>query len=450
MVAYFFPPLGGGGIQRVLKFATYLPRAGWQPVVVTPRDADYEPMDPDLVSQIPPEAEVHRSFCWEPSRLYRWLVRVTRYRPASSGARATAARAGDSAAVSNPGRWARLADILFFPDLQIFWVPFAVRSGLRAHRARPVSAIYSSSPPVTTHLIAGLLKRSTGLPWVADFRDPWIGNVYAAELPRPHRWLRKRVERWIVHHADRVVFATPSLTQEYADRYPDRADHFVTITNGYDAIDLATISREHQPGRIFSLVYTGSLYSHSELPTFLDGVERFLERDPGGRGRLRVEFVGLLNARNQAIAEWYSAPERLGGVVAFDGFLPHREALRRLESADAALLLVAGDPGKEIVISGKLYEYIGADKQVLAMVPEGDARSILKELDWGVIADPDADSVADALARLISMPLPAGPADPDQRYERARLAADLGRILDDVSGLGVGEDRTVAAGVASS
>ena len=434
MVAYFFPPLGGGGIQRTLKFATYLPRVGWQPVVVTPRNADYEPMDPALVAQIPPEAEVHRSFCWEPSRLYRWLVRVLRYRPVDRAARPAPNRAGDGAVVSNPGRWARLADILFFPDLQIFWIPFAVRSGLRAHRARPVSAIFSSSPPVTTHLIAGLLKRSTGLPWVADFRDPWIGNVYAAELPRPHRWLRKRVERWIVHHADRVVFATPSLTQEYVDRYPDRADHFVTITNGYDAIDLAAIDRAPHPGPVLRIVYTGSLYGHDELPTFLDGLQRFLERDPGMRQRLSVEFVGLLNARNQAIAEWYSAPERLGEVVAFTGFLPHHQALRRLESADVALLLVAGDPGKEIVVSGKLYEYLGADKPVLAIVPEGDARSILHELDWGVVADPDADSVADALTRLVSMPQRAGRADPEQRYERKQLAAHLGRILTELAG----------------
>jgi glycosyltransferase involved in cell wall biosynthesis len=437
MVAYFFPPLGGGGIQRVLKYATYLPRAGWQPVVVTPRNADYEPMDPDLLAQIPPEAEVHRSYCWEPSRLYRWLVRVTRYRPAGGGTRATLASAADSAVVSNPGRWARLADILFFPDLQIFWIPFAVRSALRAHRVRPMSAIFSSSPPVTTHLIAGLLKRLTGLPWVADFRDPWIGNVYAAELPRPHRWLRRRVERWIVDHADRVMFATPSLTQEYADRYPDRASAFVTITNGYDAIDLAAIRGKHDRGPVFNLTYTGSLYGHDELPIFLGGLERFLERDPGARTRLRVEFVGLLNARNRAIADRYSAPDRLGGVVEFTGFLAHEAALRRLETADAALLLVAGDPGKEVVISGKLYEYLGADKPVLAMVPEGDARTILHELDWGVIADPDPDSVADALARMISAPLPRGPADPERRYERVKLAAHLGRVLDEVAARGL-------------
>ena len=429
MVTYFFPPLGGGGIQRVLKFATYLPRAGWQPVVVTPRNADYEPMDPDLVSKIPSEAEVHRSFCWEPSRIYRWLVRVTRYQPTNGGPPVGRTAVGSSSAKPQVGRWARLAYLLFFPDMQLFWIPFAVRSAIRAHRALPVSVIYSSSPPVSTHLIAGLVKRSTGLPWVADFRDPWIGNAFAPELARPQRWLRARVERWIVHRADRVVFATPSLTGAYAARYPDVASRFVTITNGYDAADLRAVRAVPEDGPIFRLAYVGSLYGQNELRIFLAGLQEFLASQPAERQRLRVEFVGLLSAHNQAIADWYSAPERLGDVVAFAGFVPQQEALRRLESANAALLLVAGDPGMNIFVAGKLYEYLGADKPVLAMVPEGDARAILRDLDWGVITEPNANAVAEGLGRLLAAPAPERPADPDRRYERTQLAAQLADLL---------------------
>ena len=461
VVSYFFPPLGGVGVQRTLKYGIHLPAAGWQPVVVTPRDAAYWVQDPESVARLPPELEIHRSFCYEPTRLRRAMGRLLRAAIAGStgiagavsgtgaaseagGATgtetvaATNSGAGEGASRSGPLRvagelWSRAVRFVFYPDEQITWVPFALRSGLKVHRANPVDAIYSSSPPVSTHLIAAALKAQTGLPWVADFRDPWIGNVFAAPPHAHQRVLQRRLERMIVSRADRVVFATPSLMARYSTRYRSDRARFVTIPNGYDPADLTVEPAPRDGPTRFRLYYGGSLYGERELAIFLEGVERLVSRRPELRDRLEIEFAGWLDQRNQEVAAAYLRPDRLGAVVRLVGLLPRQQALARLKAADAGLLLLADGPGRELFVGGKLFEYLGLDKQVLAMVPQGDARAILTELKWGVIADPDPDSVAAAVERLLSEPAPDGPADPEGRYDRRRLAARLAEVLDDIA-----------------
>lgn len=433
VVAYYFPPLGGGGVQRTLKHATYLPQAGWEPVVLTARNPDYEIRDPALLAQVPADLEIHRSFIWEPTRLYRRAAALYAMRP---GGRARAAGVGSPSPLTQAptppagrrkeiGIWANLSRYLIFPDYQILWLPFAVSAGLGIQRDRPAQALYSSGPPITTHLIAGVLKARTGLPWVADFRDPWIGNAFALPLPGPHRRLRRRVERWIVSRADRVVFATPSLTEMYRGRYPDLASRFATISNGYDPAELpARGSRAAWP-RPARLVYSGSLYGERELEIFLEGLRRLCGTWPDVRNRLRVEFVGWLSSRNQSIAEWYISSGGLDGMIILSGFVSHAEALARLQAADAALHLLADDPGKDLFVAGKVYEYIGMNLPTFAMLPQGDARAVLDRLNWGIVVGPDPDEVAAGIRRLLTSPPASGIADPDGVYDRRHLAGEL-------------------------
>lgn len=443
VVTYFFPPLGGGGVQRTLKHVTYLPAAGWEPVVLTARDPDYEIRDPRLLEQVPASLEVHRSLIWEPTRLYHRLAGLhtagSRRRPKMtlSALPASGAVGGSAPQPTGGGReismWANLSRYLVFPDYQIPWLPFAVRSGLKVHAENPVDVIYSSGPPFTTHLIAGLLKKRTGLPWVADFRDPWIGNAFALPLPAPYRWLRQRLERWIVSTADRVTFATPGLADMYRRRYPARAGRFFTITNGYDAAELPHRATRPAWPACVRLIYSGSAYGERELQIFLEGLRRAVDGSPGLRDRLRVEFVGWLSAHNRAIADWYTSAGGLGDMIQLTGFVSHAEALERLRSADAALHLLADDPGKELFVAGKVFEYIGLSMPTLAVVPHGDARTILERLGWGIIVDPDPDQVAAGLGRLLATSPQAGPADPERLYDRANLARELAAVLSGVA-----------------
>lgn len=441
MVAYHFPPVGGSGVERTLKHATFLPEHGWEGVVVAPSHSAYRIVDPASVARIPPGLEVHRAPSIEPAHLRRALRSlVPGRRPAArSSSAATDARGGSAARRSVPGAlrgvandaWAAIVPNVFFPDDQLLWVPAAVAAGVGANRTAPVDVVYSSAPPVSGHLAAAVLADILGVPWVADFRDPWMGNAFVRDMPALRRRLGSSMERSIVTRADRTVFVTAAWLDRYADRYPHRADRFVHIPNGYDRADLGMRGDRAQPNAPFRLIHPGSIYGERELELLLDGVALALARDPGLRQRLRIELVGWLSARNQAIAAERAAA--LEPVVTFIGQRPRPEVLAMERTADAGLILIADDPGRENDVNAKLFEYLGLDLPVLAIAPLGESRSILDELGWGLGADPTPAGVADGLASLMALRVPVGPADPEGRYDRRRLAARLASLLDEVS-----------------
>ena len=444
MVAYNFPPIGGVGVQRTLKYATYLPRWGWEPVVLTAADPGVAERDPAAELALPPDLRVERAFSPEPVKLRRVLGRMARragsVRPSSPQENVapggTVPPVARGAARANLARvWGQMERLAFFPDDVVGWVPFATRRGLEIHGRSPMDAIYSSSGPVSCHLAAALIATKTGLPWIADFRDPWIGNAFAAPMPDLHQRLQGAIELRIVERADRVVFATAGLADAYSTRYPWAAERFQVIENGYDRAELppAAPPRSTAGGGRFRLTYGGSIYGDRELAIFLDGLELLLGRRPELRDSLEVEFVGWLNLHNQAVAAEHSTPDRLGSMLTFTGFLPHAQAIEHLLAADALLQVIADGPGRSGVVGGKLAEYVGLDRQILAVVPEGDARALLRELDWGIVADPTPEGVADGVEALLAAPPPNRRADPDGRYDRVNLTGRLAALLDDIA-----------------
>jgi glycosyltransferase involved in cell wall biosynthesis len=462
IVAYNFPPVGGVGILRTLKYVTYLPDSGWEPVVLTARNPGVAMRDEDSERTLPPALRIERAFSPEPAKLRRGLAwAARRIRRAGGSARSSGARvagagsgAARAAAEDSPRRpgpwmsrlsaaWVGATHLAFYPDEQVLWALFALRRGLAVARDVPIDAVYSSSAPISCHLAAGLIARRAGLPWVADFRDPWIGNAFAVPPRRLHAYLQKRIESRIIHLADRVVFPTSGVAEAYARRYPEVAHRFAVIPNGYDRNDIPAGNAPPataQEGR-FHLAYGGSLYGERELELFLDGLELLVARRPVVRDRLTVEFIGWLSLHNQAVAGRYAAPGRLGPMLDFAGFLPHREAVARLAAADALLQVIGDDPGKGQIQGGKLMEYVGLDRPILAVVPEGDARALLRELDWGIVADPTPEGVADGIERLLAAPRPTRPADPEGRYDRANLTRRLADLLDEVVAERIGRVR---------
>jgi glycosyltransferase involved in cell wall biosynthesis len=447
VVAHSFPPVGGVGILRTLKFVKYLPDSGWEPIVLTARNPGAAIRDEDSERSLPADLRVERAFSPEPTRLRRGLGRLVRRGIGLSGSRADRAEAtaapapGGGTPPARPNPWSSRLSALwvaavratFFPDEQVLWVPFAVRSGLAIHSDTPIDAVYSSSAPISCHLAAALIAKKAGVPWVADFRDPWIGHTFAVEPGRLHADLRRRIERRIVHLADRLVFPTPGVAEAYATRYQWAADRIVVIPNGYDRGDLPTrvsVPRSAGDGR-FHLVYGGSVHGERELEVFLDGLELLVARRPLVRDRLAVDFIGWQTLHNQAVAARYATPDRLGSMLSFAGFLPHTEAVARMAAADALLTVIGDGPDRSQIQGGKLTEYVGLDLPVLAVVPEGDARALLRELGWGIVADPTPEGVARGLEELLATPRPTGRADPDGRYDRVNLTRRLAAVLDD-------------------
>jgi glycosyltransferase involved in cell wall biosynthesis len=452
LTTYYFPPVAGVGVERTLKHVTYLPEQGWQPVVIGPGNPGYRLVDPASVARIPPGTELHQAFAVEPAhirQLGRWLGNAARgIWPISNDLTTDDGRMEAESATDQGGSggshlrdalndaWAWLIPRTFFPDEQLLWVPAAVAVALRVHQLSPVDAIYSSSPPVSSHLAAAVVASLTGLPWVADFRDPWVGNAFNRALTPVHENLRNSLERLIVRSAARTVFATAALRDAYARRYPALGGRFVTITNGYDADELADLARELPAGggdgsRPFQLVYAGSVYGDRELEVFLDGVERLLAARPQLRDELRIEFIGWWSTANERLAA--SRLPRLAPVVRHSAQVSRSAALARVAAADAGLLLLAGGPDRDLFVGAKLFDYLGLDRPVLAVAPPGEIRQILSGLDWGVAVDPTPADVARGLEAIIAAGPPSHPADPERRFERRRLTAQLASLLDEVA-----------------
>ncbi len=450
MVAYFFPPVGGVAVARTMGAVRYLPDAGWTPVVIAPRGSTYHLIDQAGVERLPAGLEIERARTFEPGHLRRVITSLRRGGSAGPAAPAPLAPAASLPPASAPAApaapspvksglsWpARIRRTLWFPDDQLGWIPSAVMAVRRANRRAPLAAIHSSSSPTSAHVAAAIAARQMGIPWVADFRDPWVENPVDPAMGPIDAWRRRTLEAWIIRSADAVTFATPTLHDDYVRRYPERAHRFHVIENGYDRSELpprpARSAQERSRGEVRRLVYAGSLYRPSELATFLDGVSALLDRRPDAAARLRIGFIGSATDACKAVAGSRLARPDVAEVVSFTPFLPRAEALRRLADADAALTLLGPGPGMEQFIGAKLYDAIGLDRQVVAMLPPGDAREVLAGLDWGIVCDPEPGSVADALERFLAAVPTDRRADPDGRYDRAVLARRLAELLDDLT-----------------
>ncbi len=202
----------------------------------------------------------------------------------------------------------------------------------------------------------------------------------------------------------------------------------VTITNGHDRSETVVPSTRVEHGR-YRIVWTGTLDRPDELLVFLQAVDAFLTRAPDLAGRLEIDFYGNVSDSCQAIWTRFEARGRLVEAVRFHGFVPRRVALQAVADADAALLMLGSGPGMGQFVPGKLFDYLGQSKEVLAVLPPGDARNILNELRWGVVVDPDVTEIGRAIERLITLPPPARAADPEGKYDRVALAGKLADCL---------------------
>jgi glycosyltransferase involved in cell wall biosynthesis len=405
MVAYYFPPHATVGAHRTAKFAKYLPDFGWNPVVLTAPAPAPNNCDAHLLEDVREVAETRPVRGLELSDRLPWRFR------------------------DFVGRW------LLVVDQQLGWWPAAVRKGFELIARHSCSAVYSTSSPYTGHLVGWALHRSTRLPWIADFRDPWIQN-YGVHFPtRWHRSLCMRLEAGIVRKATRVIVTSERTRGAFLSSYPAlEPKSIVTIPNGFDPPDFRDTQPRKGPTNVFSLVYTGSFYgaNHSIRPA-LSALRRVIATDRLPRHEIQLRIIGPANREaSELIRSW-----NLSDVVEVVGYLPHREAIASQLGADALLLVVGEAPGTELIALAKTFEYLAARRPILALIPTGATEDLLQEAGEGIIVRPDrGEDIASAICELHARwksgelrPTSSGAAL--GRYERRKLTADLAHLLDE-------------------
>lgn len=357
MVAFHFPPQhGSSGIQRTLKFSQYLPTSGWQPLVLSAHPRAYEATSPAQLSEIAPGTIVNRAFALNAGRHLSWR-----------------------------GRYLRLTAL---PDRWCSWLLGAVPVGLNMLRRYRPQVIWSTYPIATAHLIGYALHRLTGLPWMADMRDPMIGVDYpaAGSVRRAYQW----VERLTLRHCSMVVCTTPGAVAVFRERYPAiPAARFRLIENAYDeenfsAAEAALALTGPAPrGEPLLLLHSGAVYPSERDPTaFFEAIAQLLGKGTIGPDNLRI--VLRATGHDQEIAaliERYA----IGAVVSLAPPLPYAEALREMLTADGLLILQASNCNQQI--PAKLYEYLRARRPILGLTdPAGDTAHALREAGIDTLA----------------------------------------------------------------
>ncbi len=422
LLSHYYPPMGGAGVQRALKFSKYLGAEGVQLSVLAGDDPGYT-RDDSLLAEVPPEVRVERV---AHTPLLQRLVR--RHAVASSAAAPAAAPA---AAASRPAwRDAALAawGSLQWPDAQAGWARRAYAVANRLVREQGLELIFSSAPPVSSHRLAARLARELGLPWVADWRDLWTDNpAYAA--PAWRRAADRALETRLLESAAGVVTVTPTLQRVLAARLGGRRE-VALIPNGYDEADFASVEpAPAEPGR-FRVVHAGTLYGHqSPLPLLL-AADRLLTAQPALAQRLRLRLVGLVGARFETMLAEFAAVHP--GVLERCGYVEHHQAVAEMQGADLLLLIIGGGAAARGVLSGKVFEYLRARRPVLLIGPkDGDAAQLLRAHAASRVAEEgDVAGIAGALAAALGGgygAVPSGAAP--ELFERRALTAQLAVFL---------------------
>jgi glycosyltransferase involved in cell wall biosynthesis len=387
VIARIFPPFHPVGFSiRVVKFIKYLPVLGWSPSVLTVDDRHEYEFDrrqgsATMLSEVPGEVLIHRTAAGEPSLEFlkkgrafgeqNWLTRLI---------------------IEVLGKIRRrVFHSIFAPDHCVAWLPFALSRGCDVVRSEKIDVILTTCPPYSATVIGACLKVLTRKPLILDFRDDWIGTTeYYAKSPI-RRMIERRMERWTVKVADKVVLVTEASKDGFLVRYPkETGNKFVVIPNGCDLEDFAElksimVSCNHSK---FTIVHAGSLIDSGpwtrSAGALFRAVRGLLQQEPELAERLSLVFAGDFPERHRLLADEMG----LSGVIEEVGHLPHEEVLRVMKSAD--LLVAIATEGRPTAIPGKIYEYwaVGGPP-ILLLSGAGAAASLVEQHGLGITVDHD-------------------------------------------------------------
>lgn len=417
-----FPPAKSAGVTRIRKFVKYLGRFGWHVTVLTgpaadlSRDERVNNADRDLSatdSTDGPLREFGRDIDTVELNAARCPI-VVRSTPGlfeNAGSLASRFADGLSWATRPAGfdrswwrvrlgwRFESLVDRFTLPDKGIWRLRSAVALALRLHRRLRFDAIFSSGMPFSDHLAAFAVRRLIGRPWIADFRDPWFEYVHWEQWRST--WGQRAtefLERRVVHCASRVVSVNDFMSRRFRQRYPGQPDRkFVTIENGYDPSDFPSASADRPSGTEFRLLHAGSLYGERRPDGLLNGFQKFLATTADSRRYARLDFLGRVGPNLNQINQFPFA-----GCVRYLGEVSHSEATRAMTESDVNIVLLPNVIGGAGDTTAKVYECIGSQRPILAVVPpEGAAADVLRRVEGVWLCDPsDAEAIASAIRSM--------------------------------------------------
>lgn len=430
ILTYYWPPSGGAGVQRWLKFVKYLRSFGWEPVVYTVEDGEMPVVDNSLEKDIPAGITVLKQPIWEPYDLYKKFRGRKKDDKINASFLNEHKKTGITEKISI---WIR--GNFFIPDARRFWIRPSARYLSGYIRKEGITHIISSGPPHSIHLIALHLKKQfPSLRWIADFRDPWTNIDFYDQLmltfpaDRKHRRLEKRV----LVHCDRVLSVGNVMSAEFAQMVKATGqppEKCAVITNGYDSDDLrkTPVIKDEK----FSIAHIGTLVKDRNPEVLWRVLQRLVAVNPDFAERLEIKLVGKIDIHVTDRLEKHGLSKYVRRIT----YLPHDEVIEEQRRSHVLLLLINNTRNARGILTGKFFEYMASGVPVLAIGPEdGDAAGIIAETGCGYISGFDNDTLLhEQLIALFNGQQPARNTSAIERFSRKELTGELAALLDELS-----------------
>lgn len=368
IITYYWPPAGGPGVQRWLKFVKYFKEFDVEPIVFAPENPSYPLFDNNLESDIPEDTEIIKFPIQEPYKLAK-IFSKKKTKQFSSGI----ISGQDKSVLEKLMLYVR--GNFFIPDARIGWVKPSVNFLTSYIKENPVDVIITTGPPHSLHLIGMQLQKKLNIKWIADFRDPWTTIHYHSSLKLTENSHKKHktLESKVLNAADQIVVTSPTTKKEFQTI---TSQPITVITNGYDKLENSPVSLD----AAFSISHIGSLLSERNPMILWEVIEELCNENSNFKKDLKLKFAGIISDEIKNILKVKS----LINQAEFLGYLPHKEALLLQRKSQILLLIEIDSPETNAILPGKIYEYLAARRPIIALGPEkSDIKQILKKTTSG-------------------------------------------------------------------
>ena len=375
ILTYYWPPAGGAGVQRWLKFVKYLSEMGYQTHVYTAENPEAPANDDSLMQDVPDHAIILKKTIWEPFSIYKKLTN----KKGNFNAGFLSEERKDKK------KWTEKLSMFvranaFIPDAKMFWIKPSVKFLNNYIQKNQIDLVISSGPPHSLHQIALKLKNKLDIKWIADFRDPWTNIDFYQQLPMLSviDKKQKKMEKEVLQKADQVIVVGEEMKKEFLTINPNA--QIKVITNGYDTPLRVNNDLEEK----FTIVHIGSINADRSHESFYQAIASFLDEFPDAKNKFTLKFVGKVDYQSRL----YITKYKLDSCTEYVSYLPYNEISNIQEKAHLLYLPLNNTPNAKGILTGKFFEYLAARRYIIAQGPiDGDIAKILKETEAGEIFD---------------------------------------------------------------
>ena len=409
MIANQFPPMGGSGVQRSVKFVKHLGKFGYEPIVFTRDEKGMLLKDETLLNDIPKGTQIIRT---KPYDFTEWKSIFKIF-----------------------GKVLGLK--VFIPDSAWLWSRLSRKKAVQTILENDIKIIYTTSAPYSDHLLGLYLKKKfPNITWVVDFRDEWTNNPYT--LDNPYWWFRtkkeKKMEKEVLEKADALITNTPVMRKNFVENNNLKGDNFFVIPNGYDVEDFNNFDLTKSENQKLTLTYTGALYGRRKPDTFFKALSELISEKKIDGNKISVNLIGnYYKEKLQAQIDKFSLTNQINIV----GYVPHNECIKRQLQSDILVLIEGTGRGADAFYTGKIFEYMNTGRPVLAILPEnGAAADLVRKTGIGTVAHTDnVNAIKSAILNYYKNwcdgKLEFTPDRNEiEKYERKELTKELASVFD--------------------